>query len=65
MNLELLTDTENREKSAEDFDTWFASRDNNFKDRHFIPTIKSYNFDNFLDFITERKKLLKEKLENI
>ncbi|MBS1572766.1 MAG: DUF262 domain-containing protein [Bacteroidetes bacterium] len=65
LNLELLTDTENREKSAEDFDTWFASRDNNFKDRHFIPTINSYNFDNFLDFITERKKLLITKLKAI
>ncbi|TXI78182.1 MAG: DUF262 domain-containing protein, partial [Flavobacteriales bacterium] len=55
--------TENREKSAEPFDTWFASRDSNFKDRHFIPTVHSYNFDNFLDFIAERKKLLVTKLK--
>ena len=65
LNLELITDTENRQKNAEDFDTWFASRDNNFKDRHLIPTISIYNFDNFLEFITERKKLLKTKLETI
>jgi uncharacterized protein with ParB-like and HNH nuclease domain len=63
LNLQLLTDTENREKSAEPFDTWFASRDSNFKDRHFIPTVHSYNFDNFLDFIVERKKLLVTKLK--
>jgi len=63
LNLELLTDTENREKSAEPFDTWFAIRDSNFKDRHFIPTVHSYNFDNFLDFIAERKKLLVTKLK--
>lgn len=65
LNLELLTDTENREKNAEDFDTWLISRDNNFKDRHFIPTINSYSFDNFIDFVTERKKLLVSKLKLI
>ncbi len=64
INLELLTDTENREKSAEPFDTWFASRDSNFKDRHIIPAIHNYNFDNFLDFIEERKKLLVSKLKS-
>jgi hypothetical protein len=63
LNLELLTDTENREKSAEPFETWFASRDKNFMDRHFIPTVSNYNFDNFLQFINERKKLLRDKLK--
>lgn len=63
INLELLTDSENREKSAEPFDTWFASRDSNFRDRHFIPTVHSYNFDNFIDFVDERKKLLVAKLK--
>jgi uncharacterized protein with ParB-like and HNH nuclease domain len=62
LNLELLTDTENREKSSEAFDIWFEKRDNNFKERHFIPSVNSYNFDNFHDFIVERKKLLKTKL---
>lgn len=64
-NLELLTDTENREKSSEAFDTWFASRDKNFKDRHFIPTISNYSFDNFLEFYQERKQILKEKLKTM
>lgn len=63
LNLELLTDTENREKSAESFNNWFSNRDNNFKDRHIIPTIENYNFDNFIDFITARKKLLVAKLK--
>jgi len=63
VNLELLTETENREKNAEPFDTWFAKRDNNFKERHLIPTVQSYNFDNFLDFISERKKILIAKLK--
>ena len=65
LNLQLLTDSENLEKSSKDFEVWFASRDNNFKDRHKIPTIKSYNFDNFLEFIEERKKLLELKLKAI
>jgi len=63
LNLQLLTDTENLEKSAEDFETWFASRDLNFKDRHTIPAIASYNFDNFIEFINERKRLLVQKLK--
>jgi hypothetical protein len=63
VNLELLTDTENRAKSAEDFETWFASRDKNFKDRHLIPSVKTYHFDNFLEFVEERKKLLSDTLK--
>ncbi len=63
LNLELLTDTENREKSAEDFETWFASRDQNFKERHFIPTVDNYNFDNFWGFIKARRLLLINKLK--
>jgi uncharacterized protein with ParB-like and HNH nuclease domain len=62
-NLQLLTDSENLEKSSEDFETWFATRDSNFKDRNLIPTISTYNFDNFLEFISERKKLLVQKLK--
>lgn len=62
-NLQLLTDSENLEKSAEDFETWFATRDSNFKDRNTIPTIITYNFDNFPEFIAERKKLLMKKLQ--
>lgn len=65
LNLELLTDSENKQKSAESFDIWFASRDNNFKDRHVIPTINNYTFDNFIEFIEERKKLLINQLKNI
>lgn len=64
-NLQLLTDSENLEKSAKAFDTWFASRDNNFKNRHTIPTIRSYDIRNFSDFISERQKLIKQKLNTI
>jgi uncharacterized protein with ParB-like and HNH nuclease domain len=65
INLQLLTDTENLEKSSGDFETWFASRDSNFRNRHKIPVINSYKFDNFLEFAVERKKLLQEKLKTI
>ncbi len=65
INLQLLTDSENLEKSSNDFESWFESRDNNFKDRHKIPTVTSYKFDNFLEFVDERKKLLHKKLQTI
>jgi uncharacterized protein with ParB-like and HNH nuclease domain len=65
VNLQLLTSSENLEKSSSDFDTWFASRDSNFKDRHTIPTVTSYDFDNFLEFIAERKKLLQKNMQKI
>lgn len=65
LNLQLLTDSENLEKSSKSFDSWFSARDTNFKSRHKIPTIDSYNFDNFLDFIEERKKLIIAQLKTI
>lgn len=65
LNLQLLTDSENLEKKAESFDIWFSTRDNNFKDRHTIPTISAYTFENFLEFIIERGKLLQHKLKAI
>lgn len=64
LNLELLTESENKEKNAEDFDKWLKSRDTNFKKRHFIPEIESYSFNSFINFICERKKLLQLQLKN-
>ena len=64
LNLELLTESENKEKNAEDFDKWLKSRDANFKKRHFIPEIESYSFNSFINFICERKKLLQLQLKN-
>lgn len=65
INLQLLTDSENLEKNSTDFESWFATRDKNFKERHTIPTIATYNFENFLEFITERRQLLWNKLRAI
>lgn len=58
VNLELLEENENKSKNATPFDEWISTRDNNFKKRHLIPEILKYDFDHFLDFIEERKKLL-------
>lgn len=61
INLQLLEETENKEKNAKPFDEWITSRDGNFKKRHLIPEMDNYNFDNFLDFIEERRKILTNK----
>lgn len=65
INLELLTSSENTQKNDAAFDSWILSRDQNFKTRHSIPELSSYNFDNFLEFVEERKKLLSDKLRTI
>jgi hypothetical protein len=65
LNLQLLTDSENLEKNAKDFDDWISTRDQNFKDRHKIPVMTSYHFDEFINFISERKKILKTVLASL
>ena len=65
LNLELLDDSENIIKSSTDFAEWICTRDENFKDRHTIPRLESYSFDNFLLFIQEREKLISAKLNSI
>jgi len=65
LNLQLLTDSENREKSAKEFNEWISTRDDSFKKRHKIPDLNSYHFDNFMDLIAERKKILKSELISI
>ena len=63
-NLELLSDSENNEKRAKPFDQWVSERDDNFKSRHHIPQVESYSMDDFEDFITERRKLLRNCLSS-
>ena len=64
-NLELLDDSENKIKNAKPFEEWLSDRDANFRERHHIPQMENYSFDNFLSFIEERKKLLIESLRKI
>lgn len=63
-NLQLLTSSENQKKSAEEFETWINTRDDNFKTRHTIPE-GNYSFDNFIEFIKLRKSLISKKLQSI
>lgn len=65
LNLQLLDETENKEKSAKPFNEWIKTRDDNFKKRHSLPIIASYDFDSFIEFINGRKKLLSNFLENL
>ena len=60
-----MDETENKEKSAKPFNEWIKTRDDNFKKRHSIPIIASYDFDSFIEFINGRKKLLSNFLENL
>lgn len=64
LNLELLNESENKSKNAKPFDEWIMSRDSDFKKRHLIPEIDNYEFDNFLVFIEERKKLLINRIKS-
>lgn len=63
-NLQLLTDSENKQKNAADFSVWFAGRDNNFRERHNIPYLSIYGFDHFTTFIQKRTEILKAKLKD-
>ncbi|MDP4203930.1 MAG: DUF262 domain-containing protein [Bacteroidota bacterium] len=63
VNLQLLDETENKEKSATAFDVWISNREENFKTRHSIPEIYSYDFDNFLNFISHRRDLIIKRLK--
>ena len=65
LNLQLLDETENKEKSAKPFNEWIETRDENFKIRHSIPVIASYDFDSFIEFIDGRRALLSKFLESL
>ncbi|MBP8945797.1 MAG: DUF262 domain-containing protein [Paludibacteraceae bacterium] len=62
-NFELLKAHDNIVKSDKPFEEWLATRDDSFKDEHFIPKNVDLNMDNFLEFYEERKKLIKENLK--
>ena len=64
-NLQLLTDKENLEKNATAFEQWLPTRDAHFRNRHSIPVLTAYSFDEFLTFIEARRNLVKGKLHVI
>ena len=65
LNLQLLTDSENLEKNATPFDDWFRTRDDNFRTRHTIPMMTSYDFDHFIEFIESRRSDITTKLRKV
>ena len=72
VNLQLLDEFENNKKRGKDFNIWLneeypnLERRNAIKVRHHIPLDDRYlDFNNFREFIDERKKLLKEKLNRV
>jgi hypothetical protein len=64
-NLELLTASENQQKSSQPFEQWFTTRYNHFGLGHHIPNITTHPFDNFLEFIDERKRTIGGKLRTL
>jgi Protein of unknown function DUF262 len=65
VNLQLLKSSENLEKNAKAFDFWLPSRDRNFIQRHLIPQLEDFGFDHFLEFVQQRRDLIKVKLQSI
>jgi len=65
-NLQLLEGTPNLEKSGKDFGVWLLERvpdkrsRREYMEKHFIPDVE-LSLDNFLLFISERKKLMQVK----
>lgn len=68
-NLQLLEATPNKQKNNKDFDKWiketFTSPEqlNAYKEKHYIPNV-DLSFNNFEDFLIERKKLIIKALKN-
>ena len=67
-NLQLLAAQLNEEKLDTDFDVWFNKQQGTdaekiqYRKIHYLPDM-NYTYDKFLEFIDERKKLLKKQLK--
>lgn len=64
-NLQLLTDSENTQKSSKPFDQWLQTRDPAFCSRHLIPDLPDYGLDCFEEFSVARTKLIVEALRKL
>jgi len=65
-NLQILLARENQEKSNQSLEEWMRLRDDDFKRDHCMPTNHElYKLENFLLFISERKKLIETRLKSI
>lgn len=65
-NLCLLMDRENLEKSDLDFETWIASRDSSFLQRHLIPNDSAlWRRERLADFVAAREALIEARLRDL
>jgi hypothetical protein len=62
-NLELLTESENQQKSAQEFEPWLATRSDDFRQTHLIPEDDALlDFDHFEEFVAARERLITNRL---
>lgn len=66
-NLQLIQETENLEKNATPFLAWLSKNYKeedllNYKNLHFIPSDIDLSIENYFDFFTLRREILKKKL---
>lgn len=64
-NLELLPESENLRKGAENFSDWLEDRSPVYRDQHMIPDLQDYGLDHFLEFFEKRKSLIIKKLKEL
>jgi hypothetical protein len=65
-NLALVISDENSGKKDRPLNEWLATRSPDYLKRHFIPTDGSlWHIDRFEDFLIERRKLLRARLQNV
>ncbi len=62
VNLELLTEDENRKKNAIPFGDWLCTRVDGFRKQHHIPKLANYDMDSFETFAEGREALLVREL---
>jgi hypothetical protein len=65
VNLELLTEDENRKKNAMPFGSWLGTRDDGFRKRHHIPKLDNYEMDSFETFAKDREAWLVCELKKL
>ena len=62
-NLQLLIARENREKSDQPFSHWVETRDEDFLERHCLPSNRAlWSAARLPEFVRERNKLIAEKV---
>ena len=64
-NLQLLNESSNRSKNDTDLETWFSSKKGLTRKEALIPEEVSLSFSYFKEFISERRKLLMQRLASL